>query len=234
MLRELLRGPRRSGCGRPRARTPDSPARARYGRTARSGGCRPRSRRLPGAPGASRLTTTGARPSDSSSTRITRGWETSACASTTICCSPPESRRQVTRQRFSSSGNSSSARATPLFASCLESEYVATRRLSSTVSPGNRRLPSGTIATPAPRTCSGRRRVRSSSPSSTRPLAMRSTPPTARTSDDFPAPFGPRSVVISPGGIVSETSWSTRRPPRETHNSSNRSSAPAGASGALT
>ena len=38
------------------------------------------------------------------------------------------------------------------------------------MSPGSRRLPSGTIATPAPRTCSGRRRVRSSSPSSTRPL----------------------------------------------------------------
>ena len=101
---------------------------------------------------------------------------------------------------------------------------MATRRFSSTVSPGSRRLPSGTIATPAPRTCSGRRRVRSASPSSTRPLLERSTPPTASTSDDLPAPFGPSSVVISPGGIASETSCSTRRPPRATQRSSNRSS----------
>ena len=32
--------------------------------------------------------------------------------------------------------------------------------------------------------------------------STRSTPPTASTSDDLPAPFGPSSVVISPGGIV--------------------------------
>ena len=39
------------------------------------------------------LTTTGARPSDSSSMRMNRGCDTSACARTTICCSPPESMR---------------------------------------------------------------------------------------------------------------------------------------------
>ncbi len=38
------------------------------------------------------------------------------------------------------------------------------------------------------------------SPSSTRPPLGRSTPPTASTSDDLPAPFGPSSVVTAPGG----------------------------------
>ena len=43
----------------------------------------------------------------------------------------------------------------------------------------------------AARICSGRRRVRSSSPRSTVPDVGRSTPPTASTRVDLPAPFGP-------------------------------------------
>ena len=97
----------------------------------------------------------------------------------------------------------------------LESEYVATRRLSSTVSSGSSRRPSGTTATPAPRICSGRRRVRSSVAEQDAAGARRAArPPTASTSVDLPAPFGPSSVVTSPGGISSETSCSTGRPPR--------------------
>ena len=62
------------------------------------------------------------------------GRETSACASTTICCSPPESRRHVDRPSASRARGRARARsAIPLFASSRLSEYVATRRLSSTV-----------------------------------------------------------------------------------------------------
>ena len=59
--------------------------------------------------GTSRLTTSGARPSDSSSTSTTDGRDTSAWASTTICCSPPDNDRAIASQRCFSSGNSSRA-----------------------------------------------------------------------------------------------------------------------------
>ena len=121
--------------------------------------------------GARRFTTTGASPSDSSSTRITRGCETSACASTTICCSPPESEPAGDLPALLELGEELERARDPAAASFLSSAYVATRRFSSTVSPGSSRLPSGTIATPAPRMNSGRLRVRSASPSRTRPLS---------------------------------------------------------------
>ena len=54
--------------------------------------------------------------------------------------------------------------------------------------------------------------------------STRSTPPTASTSVDLPAPFGPSSVVISPGGIASETSCSTAAAAARDARSSNRSS----------
>ena len=56
------------------------------------------------------------------------------------------------------------------------------------------------------RTCSGRRSVRSRSPSMTWPPLLRSSPATASTSVDFPAPLAPRSAVTCAGGISSETS----------------------------
>src|SRR5690349_5194214 len=52
--------------------------------------------------------------------------------------------------------------------------------------------------------------------SSTAPVLGRSTPPTARTSVDLPAPFGPSSAVTWPVAISSETSLTTARPPRST------------------
>src|SRR5436309_3443 len=68
----------------------------------------------------------------------------------------------------------------------------------------------------------------------TEPAVGRSTPATVSTRVDFPAPFGPSSAVISPGGIRSDTSWRTGSPPRETESPSNDSVAEStAAAGAL-
>src|SRR3954469_18958070 len=166
--------------------------------------------------GTSRCTTTGARPSDSSSMSTNRGCDTIACASTTICCSPPESMRAWAFSRLPSSGNSASARSRPSRPSARDIAYVATWRLSSTVSAGSSRRPSGTMATPARRMRSGRRDERTASSRRTVPLSGRKTPPTASTSVDLPAPFGPRRAVTSPAGMSSDTPRTTGRPPRAT------------------
>src|SRR4051794_637314 len=55
------------------------------------------------------------------------------------------------------------------------------------------------------------------------PLCGLSTPATARTRLDLPAPFGPSSAVTSPGGISSVRSWTTGRPPRATVRPASRS-----------
>src|SRR5215831_7758769 len=79
--------------------------------------------------------------------------------------------------------------------------------LSSTVRSGSSRRPSGTIAIPAARIRSGRRPAKSWPSSMTEPARSPSTPPTASTRLDFPAPFGPSSA---------ETSLTTVRRPRST------------------
>src|SRR5262245_3454720 len=63
---------------------------------------------------------------------------------------------------------------------------------------------------------SGRAPVRSRSSSVTLPPAGRSTPPTASTRLDLPAPLGPSRAVTSPGGMSIETPCTTGRPPRWT------------------
>src|ERR1700722_14379632 len=166
--------------------------------------------------GISWLTITGARPSDSSSMSMYCGCETRAWASTTICCSPPDSSRAGTGSRSASRGNSSSARARPSAAACLDSVYVATLMLSSTDRSGSSRRPSGTIATPAARIFSGRLPASSRPSTVTDPGRGRITPPTARTRDDLPAPFGPSSAVTCPAGTLMDTSLTTGRPPRST------------------
>ena len=207
---------RGSGSGHARGRTRSGRGRGRRGRTARSGGHRRRSRRRPRASARA-----AGRRWGRGRARARRRARTAA-ARRAPARAPPSAARLRTasawrcRQRRSSSGNSSSAWAMPLRASSRLSAYVATRRFSSTVRFGSSWRPSGTIATPAARICSGRRRVRSASPIVTVPEVGRSTPPTVRTSVDFPAPFGPSRAVTSPGGIVMETSRSTRRPPRVT------------------
>jgi hypothetical protein len=164
--------------------------------------------------GISWLTITGARPRESSSMRMYFGCETRAWARTTICCSPPDSSRAGTVSRSPSRGNSSSARARPSAAACLVSEYVATLMFSSTDRSGSSRRPSGTIATPAARIFSGRRPASSVPSSATEPGLGLSTPPTASTSEDLPAPFGPSRAVTSPAGTKMVTSLTTGRPPR--------------------
>ncbi|HTX27375.1 MAG TPA: hypothetical protein VME19_10190 [Streptosporangiaceae bacterium] len=63
--------------------------------------------------GIRRLTTTGARPSDSSSISRKRGWEMSPWASTTICCSPPDRVLACAASRWVSWGNNSRTRDRP-------------------------------------------------------------------------------------------------------------------------
>ena len=191
---------RRSGSARPRSRTRSGRARARRGRTARSGARRRRSAATASSVGTSRLTTTGARPSESSSTSTIFGSRDERLGEHDHLLLA--AREQARRRRSSASRARGRARARRRSRSSRprgSSEYVATRRLSSTVSSGRSRRPSGTTATPAARTCSGRRPVRSRSPSRTLPPVVRSTPPTASTSVDLPAPFAPSRVVTWPG-----------------------------------
>ena len=88
--------------------------------------------------------------------------------------------------------------------------------LSATVRSVSSRRPSGTTDTPAWRTRSGRQPVMSVPPTVTCPERVRAKPAMAAARLDLPAPFGPSSVVISPGGTSRETSCTTGRPPRST------------------
>ena len=165
--------------------------------------------------GTSRLTTTGARPSESSSTSTTLGCETSAWASTTICCSPPESSRPGCPALLELGEELEGVRDAALRVLRGSACTWQHARLSSTVSAGSSRLPSGTTATPAARTLLGpaAREVAISEHAPCRGARAKHSA-TARTSVDLPAPLGPRSAVTSPGAISMETSATTVRPPR--------------------
>src|SRR5579859_25841 len=60
----------------------------------------------------------------------------------------------------------------------------------------------------------------------TSPREVRSTPLSAFSSVDFPAPFGPTTAVIFPGYTLSETSSMTGGPPYPAHTPSARSTGP--------
>ena len=214
---QLLRPCRGSRSARLRARTRSRPARARRARTARSAARRPRPAAAFSSVGTRRLTTTGARPSESSSTSRNFGRETSACASTTICCSPPESVRATAFQRVSSCGKSSSAYSMPVLR--LLAARARRSRRAGCPRPSGRAAGGGPRGRSRPRPRGSARAAGASAPCrqrGRRPPVGRSTPPTASTSVDLPAPFGPSSVVTSPGGISSEISCRTGLPPRET------------------
>ena len=125
--------------------------RARRARTARSGGRRRRVAATASSTGTRRLTTTGARPSESSSTSITFGLRDERLGEHDhLLLAAGERARHATVQRFSSSGKSSSACAIPLFAP-RSVERVG--RDAQVVLDGEARAaaggPPGTTATPA-------------------------------------------------------------------------------------
>ena len=168
--------------------------------------------------GISRCTTTGASPSDSSSTSMNFGRETSACASTTICCSPPESVRAVALPPRLRGAGRARARARSLpsrpRARARRSRRACCPRPSARAGAAG---PRGRSRRPPAGSAPGRSLVRLRAVDASRRLrSVRRTPPTASTIVDLPAPFGPSSVVTAPGGISSETPCSTAWPPRAT------------------
>src|SRR5581483_9497897 len=155
-------------------------------------------------------TTSGARPSDGSSTISNRGRCIIARPIASICCSPPLSVPACCDLRSPSHGKSASTR----FASAsIEPCRVKapSRRFSHTVSSENVPRPSGTCAIPSRATDSGV--PRSSRSAKTTVPPRRTMPETARSVVVFPAPFAPRRATISPSPTVRVTPCSARTGP---------------------
>src|SRR5438876_3302685 len=155
-------------------------------------------------------TSSGDRPTEGSSTNSRRGEDISARAMASICCCPPD---MVPASCFCwsfSTGNVSKA--------CVRLRSMSRRaalrnapsiKFSSTVSFGNNRRPSGTIATPRSTIASGDNRVRScavpSIVSRIDPRCGRTRPATHFISVLLPLPLVPSSATVSPASTLSET-----------------------------
>src|SRR6185503_279596 len=149
-------------------------------------------------------TSSGARPSEGSSIKRTRGLPISARPMASICCSPPESEPACCSARSCRRGNRSNTRARvqpdPLF---------ATSRFSWTVSVGNTRRPCGTRPMPLREIASGDRRSIGSPKSRTLPPRGRSQPMTEFMHVVLPAPLRPSSATTLPACNWNETACST-------------------------
>ena len=107
-------------------------------------------------------------------------------------------------------GNSSYARVSAPSRFPLLRPARPSLRFSSTLSSAKMRRPSGTSATPARATCSGRRPTRERPCNRTSPAAAGTRPMIACSVEDLPAPFGPINPTISPLSTVSDkprTAW---------------------------
>ena len=157
--------------------------------------------------GISRLTTTGARPSESSSMSTNlRLRDERLGEHEHLLLAAGERARRERRGACSSSGNSSSAYARPASAS---SRAQRVGRDAQVVLDGQLRQQAPALGHDRdagradPLRAGGRSgRARRAAPCR---RVGRSTPPTASTRLDLPAPLGPSSAVTSPGGISSET-----------------------------
>ena len=123
---------------------------------------------------------------------------------------------RVIARRLRSSGKISSAASISRSASRRVCIKAAAARLSRTERPIRTGWPSSTSATPCRRTESGDCPSNATPPQEMSPLSAGKIPAMVRTRVDLPAPLAPRSAVISPGGMLIETSRSTGRPPRAT------------------
>src|SRR5881392_2527646 len=160
----------------------------------------------------------GASPTEGSSTSSSLGEDISARLIASICCWPPESEPASWRLRSASTGKISNekARFRPMSARA-GLRKAPSRRFSSTLSLGNRRRPSGTMATPRLTISSVDSRVRSwVSPSRSRltePRVGRTMPMTHFMSVLLPLPLVPSSATVSPCLIPIDTPWSARTAP---------------------
>ena len=159
-------------------------------------------------------TTTGLRPSESSSIRNSLGRVMVAMARASICCCPPERLPARSVRRSARVGNAAKA------ASIMSASFsprrrpcqAAARRLSSTRRLGKMPAPPGTWAMPRRAISSGGRWVMSRPSKTMAPWSASTTPPTARRRVDLPAPFVPRSATISPAPTEMSMPGSTVTP----------------------
>ena len=165
-----------------------------------------------------RLTSSGASPTDGSSTSRIFGASISARPSASICCSPP--------LRLPASWELRSLRRGKVAKQLSRLRCISTRaarrkapssRFSSTVSLGNRRRPSGTRAMPRSTISSVVSLVRSwltpSMSATMRPALGRTSPMTHFISVLLPLPLVPSSTTVSPAPTSIETSSITRTAP---------------------
>jgi hypothetical protein len=91
--------------------------------------------------------------------------------------------------------------------------YAPISTFSLTVSPGNSAFDCGTCETPIARMRDGCSPQSDCPFSCTSPFRGWSSPLTARSTVDLPAPFGPTMQQTDPSGTSSSTPWSTSPPP---------------------
>ena len=140
----------------------------------------------------------GARPSDGSSAISTSGGRTSSGASVSICCSPPD-RLPAGRLPGAHRGPGTARR--PRRARRRPAATAAGSR--ATVRPGKIAPRLGRQDEPAAAPAGRRAGAVTSRPSSTNvPRGRGDEPGDRRHSVDLPAPLGPSSAVIVPGGTV--------------------------------
>ena len=159
-------------------------------------------------------TTMGERPSDNSSMRNSLGRVMVAMARASICCWPPERLPARSARRGARVGKAAKASSimslsrSPRRRPC----QAAARRLSSTRRLGKMPSPPGTWATPRRAISSGGRWVMSRPSKTMAPWSASTTPPTARSRVDLPAPLVPSRATISPSPMVMSTPGRTVTP----------------------
>src|SRR5581483_11573661 len=145
-------------------------------------------------------TITGARPSDSSSIISSFGRAMNACPSDSICCSPPDRLPACWSSRSPRIGNVSKRRrrASAMYSRSSLYSQPASSRFSRTVSVGKIDFPPGMSTMPSCAVSSGSRCVMSLPSKNTAPARGCTSPDTAFSSVDLPAPFVPSSATSSP------------------------------------
>ena len=163
--------------------------------------------------GSSCPTTTGARPSDSSSMSSTLGRAMSAIPRATICCWPPDRSAAGVSSRSPRMGNNSStsARAWATPSGSRRRVQPARSRFSPTVRPPNTPWPPGIWLTPSAAISLGGAWVMSRPSSTTAPRSASTTPLIAFSRVLLPAPLVPSRAMISPSFTSRSTSNNTCR-----------------------
>ncbi len=159
-------------------------------------------------------TSSGASPSEGSSSSNTRGLAMSARAIAHICCSPPDKLPARWRARSRNRGNSEKqCSRSASMAARSRRRYAPISRFSSTVMSANSRLPSGTCTSPRATISCGCSAWIGSPNSVTSPPRAASSPEIVLSVVDLPAPLAPISVTISPARTSQSMPLSTSSAP---------------------